>query len=154
MLVSARRQRQRLQAYDAHRQRSYQYSYAWMTNWQRVLWTKQRYPDNYIPESFLSSLERNRKYIRTESSRMFNTCFHNSELRAVYISSFSAVCVCCLTTYFVCIHISEYFRASIRQNLGSTYHRLGINMYVPRRVHGLGCAGIHDVWYLDKWRTK
>ncbi|OCB84632.1 phosphatidylinositol N-acetylglucosaminyltransferase [Sanghuangporus baumii] len=35
----------------------------WMsTEWEKVLWKKQPYPDNYIPDSFLSSLRRNANF--------------------------------------------------------------------------------------------
>ncbi|KAI0365238.1 phosphatidylinositol N-acetylglucosaminyltransferase [Pilatotrama ljubarskyi] len=31
----------------------------WEAEWERVLWKKKQYPDNYVPRSFLSSLSRN-----------------------------------------------------------------------------------------------
>ncbi|KAM5536175.1 hypothetical protein V8D89_010074 [Ganoderma adspersum] len=35
------------------------YKQAWEAEWQRVLWKKKPYPDNYVPRSFLASLSRN-----------------------------------------------------------------------------------------------
>ncbi|KAI1797863.1 phosphatidylinositol N-acetylglucosaminyltransferase [Ganoderma leucocontextum] len=35
------------------------YKQAWEAEWERVLWKKKPYPDNYVPRSFLSSLSRN-----------------------------------------------------------------------------------------------
>ncbi len=38
------------------------YTEAWEAEWERVLWQKKPYPDNYVPRSFLASLSKNRKY--------------------------------------------------------------------------------------------
>ena len=38
------------------------YTEAWEAEWERVLWKKKPYPDNYVPRSFLASLSRNREY--------------------------------------------------------------------------------------------
>ncbi|KAI0724545.1 phosphatidylinositol N-acetylglucosaminyltransferase [Cerioporus squamosus] len=35
------------------------YKEAWEAEWERVLWKKKPYPDNYVPRSFLASLSRN-----------------------------------------------------------------------------------------------
>ncbi|PIL31975.1 hypothetical protein GSI_06679 [Ganoderma sinense ZZ0214-1] len=35
------------------------YKQAWEAEWERVLWKKKPYPDNYVPRSFLASLSRN-----------------------------------------------------------------------------------------------
>ncbi|KAJ8463385.1 hypothetical protein ONZ51_g10294 [Trametes cubensis] len=35
------------------------YTEEWEAEWERVLWKKKPYPDNYVPRSFLSSLSRN-----------------------------------------------------------------------------------------------
>ncbi|EJF66685.1 phosphatidylinositol N-acetylglucosaminyltransferase [Dichomitus squalens] len=35
------------------------YTEAWEAEWERVLWKKKPYPDNYVPRSFLASLSRN-----------------------------------------------------------------------------------------------
>ncbi|KAI0825144.1 phosphatidylinositol N-acetylglucosaminyltransferase [Trametes gibbosa] len=35
------------------------YTEEWEAEWERVLWKKKSYPDNYVPRSFLSSLSRN-----------------------------------------------------------------------------------------------
>ncbi|KAH9849770.1 phosphatidylinositol N-acetylglucosaminyltransferase [Lenzites betulinus] len=35
------------------------YKEEWEAEWERVLWKKKPYPDNYVPRSFLSSLSRN-----------------------------------------------------------------------------------------------
>ncbi|KAH9937677.1 phosphatidylinositol N-acetylglucosaminyltransferase [Fomitopsis serialis] len=35
---------------------------AWEDEWERVLWKKKTYPDNYVPETFLSSLSRNANF--------------------------------------------------------------------------------------------
>lgn len=40
--------------------------------WERVLWKKQAYPDNYIPPSFLSSLRRNSMYPLSFSSSTYD----------------------------------------------------------------------------------
>ncbi|KZT02733.1 phosphatidylinositol N-acetylglucosaminyltransferase [Laetiporus sulphureus 93-53] len=36
---------------------------AWEAEWDRVLWKKKSYPDNYVPKSFLSSLSRNSNFV-------------------------------------------------------------------------------------------
>lgn len=38
------------------------YKQAWEEEWERVLWKKKPYPDNYVPRSFLASLSRNREF--------------------------------------------------------------------------------------------
>ncbi|TFK89972.1 phosphatidylinositol N-acetylglucosaminyltransferase [Polyporus arcularius HHB13444] len=35
------------------------YTEAWEAEWERVLWKKKPYPDNYVPRSFLASLSKN-----------------------------------------------------------------------------------------------
>ncbi|RDX55871.1 phosphatidylinositol N-acetylglucosaminyltransferase [Lentinus brumalis] len=35
------------------------YTEAWEAEWERVLWQKKPYPDNYVPRSFLASLSKN-----------------------------------------------------------------------------------------------
>lgn len=35
---------------------------AWEDEWERVLWKKKPYPDNYVPETFLSSLSKNANF--------------------------------------------------------------------------------------------
>lgn len=38
------------------------YKQAWEAQWERVLWKKKPYPDNYVPRLFLASLSRNRGF--------------------------------------------------------------------------------------------
>ncbi|CCM01975.1 uncharacterized protein FIBRA_04048 [Fibroporia radiculosa] len=54
-------------------------------DWERVLWKKKVYPDNYVPSSFLSSLTRNpnfRPY--TYMSLVFSSCAINQHLSTIF----------------------------------------------------------------------
>jgi phosphatidylinositol glycan class C protein len=72
------------------------------TEWQQVLWREQPFPDNYVPPSFLSSLQRNREHgiLRRKT---WSDAFHAANFKPyTYASLVFGACA-------ICQHISTIF---------------------------------------------
>ncbi|KAI0651843.1 phosphatidylinositol N-acetylglucosaminyltransferase [Trametes meyenii] len=57
----------------------------WEAEWERVLWKKKPYPDNYVPRSFLASLSRNRKSPYTYWHLVVLSCSISQHLASIFI---------------------------------------------------------------------
>ena len=57
----------------------------WEVEWERVLWKKKPYPDNYVPRSFLSSLSRNRQCSPHLPPLAQSYLIMDSQLPAIYV---------------------------------------------------------------------
>lgn len=111
--------------------------------WERVLWKKQPYPDNYIPpESFLASLERNRKFSgEKKAPSLILSLF--SQLQAVYILAASVAFLCDNPAYLHDIYFSFYLRPTQGTIARSTDCDMGVSRMLSNRICHLGASWLY-----------
>jgi hypothetical protein len=107
--------------------------------WDKVLWKRQPFPDNYVPPCFLSSLRRNCAWTSTRdifSIPGLTSLFKPSKLPALLLLGSGLPVFPNCAAYMHHIYLPRHFRADQGTDIGPTSPR--VDIYI-RICPGVSC---------------
>ena len=117
------------------------YTAQWEAEWERVLWKKKSYPDNYVPRSFLSSLSRNRELLLLDLHPLSH-CVMASQLSAIYLLAPRYPIVPHKPAPCQYIRLPRRFLEASTEDTGSTCPRVDIRRRILCRLYCMGTIGM------------